>query len=169
MIVNFDVFKGNNKMNDIFNSLKLNVEYSVGCSKLFAFIKESYDNETDFFILQPVHYIVAGSIQFQDMTFSVEIANILNESGFFSQYIISQDCTYVRDGKVHQDGNYTLRDTEEGTIERMINLDQVLKLSKGKLENSTNKSARQVFYRSKKNGAQFVSEEDFFKNQKSDL
>ncbi|KKP33482.1 MAG: hypothetical protein UR20_C0008G0002 [Candidatus Woesebacteria bacterium GW2011_GWE2_31_6] len=61
------------------------------------------------------------------MTFSVEIANILNESGFFSQYIISQDCTYVRDGKVQQDGNYTLRDTEEGVIERMVNLDQVLK------------------------------------------
>ena len=168
MIVKFDVFKGNNKMNDIFDSLKLNVEYSVGCSKLFAFIKESYDNETDYFTLQPVHYIVAGSIQFQDMTFSVEIANILNESGFFSQYIISQDCTYVRDGKVQQDGNYTLRDTEEGVIERMVNLDQVLKLSKGTLENSANKSDRIVFFRSRKSGAQFISEEDFLKNQKSD-
>ena len=157
MIVNFDVFKGNKKMNDIFNSLKFNVEYSVGCSRLFALIKQSYDNEYDFYILKPVHYILGGTISYNELIFSVEIANVLDESGQISSFIISQVCTYEENGSINQDGNFNLNDTQDGYIERMLNMDE-LSLLKMIPEAYINDAQSMKFYKSKKKGSFYSSD-----------
>ena len=157
MIVNFDVFKGNKKLNEVFNSLKLNVEYSVGCSNLFALIEESYDNEYDYYLLKPVHFIIGGSVQYNKIFFTIEIANILGENGQFTQYLINQTCTIEENGTIVQIGDYMLSDTQEGFIDRMINLDE-LNLLKMIPESYINDAQSMKFYKSKKEGSFYKSD-----------
>jgi len=164
MIVNFDIFKGKEKQNDTFNSLKLDVEYSVSCARLFALISESFDDERNLYTFKPLQYIIGGTIKYKNLTFTLEIANVLLDPFSFSQYIISQSCTYEENGNIYQYADYTLRDSETGYIERMVNFDELRILRESSIENFINEAPVMRFFKDKKINSKFIPDNEFLKN-----
>lgn len=163
MIVNFDIFKGKEKQNDTFNSLKLDVEYSVSCARLFALIAESFDDENNVYTFKPLQYIIGGTIKYKNLTFTLEIANVLFDPFSFSQYIISQSCTYEENGNIYQYADYTLRGSESGYIDRMINFDELRILPQNSIENSINEAYPMRFFKGKKSDSKFITNNEFLK------